>query len=324
MSVSHKTSAVLPLVSVVVPVYNKAPFLPDAFRSFDMQTYENVEWVIVDDGSTDASRDVCLLWKPKRGTSRVICKENGGASSARNEGLRRAEGEYVLFWDADDVQDQNAIDRMVGAALDEDADVVVSAIKRIEGDGREQDLFVCERHVAHAEQALIEWFQEKVSTGPCTKLIRKPLLDKNHILFEEGVINEDAMWTAEVLCSAGTIVFLGEPLYHYVSRPGSVTMAAADMRLADVFDNCAKLERYIEETHPGIIGVCRDYCASACWNVILASARGEVRRKYPELYSRCMVEYSERRKDIHRCRCGLKDRVFQVLVRLGLYSLMRQ
>ena len=324
MSVGQNASAAMPLVSVVVPIYNKAPFLTDALRSFERQTYGSVEWVLVDDGSTDASGDICRSWKPGHGSARFLQKENGGASSARNEGLRHARGEYVLFWDADDAQDPNAIEKMVAAALAAHADVAVSAIRRIEQDGREVDLFTCEEHKSCAEEALSEWLRGKVSTGPVTKLVRRSVLEDNAIGFEEGVINEDVMWTAEVLCSAETVVFLGEPLYHYISRPGSVTMAATDMRLLDVFDNCAKLERYIGETHPDISDACRDYCASVCWNVICASSEGEARRRYPELYSKSMAEYAKRRNDIHRCRNGLKDRVLQVLVDLGLYGLIKR
>ena len=148
-----------PLVSVVIPVYNKERFLPDALLSFNEQTYKNIEWIIVDDGSTDASSDICRSWRARRGYIRLIKKENGGASSARNEGLRHARGEYVLFCDADDAQDPGAIEALVAAALSERADVVLSAIKRINQDGDERNLFVCDNHSASSEEALKEWLR---------------------------------------------------------------------------------------------------------------------------------------------------------------------
>ena len=156
----------MPLVSVVVPVYNKRQFLGEALRSFDRQTYGRVEWILVDDGSTDGSGGVLSSWVPRSGESRVVSKENGGASSARNEGLRRARGEFALFWDADDLQDPRAIERMVAAAACEHVNVVVSAIRRIRRDGSELDLFTCEGHAASSERAIEEWLRGGGVDGP--------------------------------------------------------------------------------------------------------------------------------------------------------------
>lgn len=322
MSTHRNTGTTQPLVSVIVPVYNKAHFLPDALQSFERQTYENVEWVIVDDGSEDKSGLICRSWMPQHGTVCFLQKSNGGASSARNEGFRHARGEYVLFWDADDVQEASAIEKMVNAALIEKSDVVVSAIKRTGQSGNVRNLFTCTAHKANSEDALLEWLYGEVSTGPYTKLVSRSLLVDHAIRFEEGIINEDVMWTAKVLGSAKTVLFLGVPLYHYISRPESVTMAAADMRLIDVFDNCEKLERYIEETYPKIMGACRDYCASTCWNVILTTSRGGVRKLHHELYFRGIEEYAKRKDDIRRCRYNLKDRLLQLLLQYHLYELI--
>lgn len=309
----------MPLVSVVVPVYNKRQFLGEALRSFDRQTYGRVEWILVDDGSTDGSGGVLSSWVPRSGESRVVSKENGGASSARNEGLRRARGEFALFWDADDLQDPRAIERMVAAAACEHVNVVVSAIRRIRRDGSELDLFTCEGHAASSERAIEEWLRGGVSTGPYSKLVRTSLLRDRSISFEEGVINEDVMWTAELLGAAGTVYFIGEPLYHYVERPGSVALTTS-LRLLDVFDNCSKLESYIGGRFPNDTDACAEYCAGACLSVILAAARGNARRAYPDLYARSMRELAERRADIRRFHRGIKDRIRIALVELGLYG----
>lgn len=307
----------------MVPVYNKRQFLCEALRSFDRQTYGRIEWILVDDGSTDGSGDILSSWAPRSGESRIVSKENGGASSARNEGLRRAHGEFVLFWDADDLQDPRAIERMVAAAYHDHVDVVVSAIRRIRRDGSERDLFTCEEHVVSSEQAIEEWLRGGVSTGPCSKLVRTSVLRDHSITFEEGVINEDVMWTAELLGAAVAVCLLGEPLYHYVERPGSVALTTSP-RLLDVFDNCSKLEGYIGEKFPNDADACAEYCAGACMSVILAAARGGARKEYPDLYARSMRELAERRADIRRFRGGVKDRIKITLVELGVYGLIRR
>ena len=127
------------------------------------------------------------------------------------------------------------------------------------------------------------------------------------------------MWTAAVLGSARKVVFLGLPLYHYVSRLGSVS-AAVDMGLADVFDNCAKLESYISTRYPNLFDIARRYCAVACWGVIRVAAKGRVRRRYPELYERSVREYEGRKTEIRIYCDGLNNRMAQILVELGLYS----
>lgn len=88
-----------PLVSVIVPVYNASDYLAATLRSFEGQSYGNVEWVLVDDGSTDGSAQVCAEWCAADPLHRrLFRKQNGGASSARNTGLEHAVGAYVLFW----------------------------------------------------------------------------------------------------------------------------------------------------------------------------------------------------------------------------------
>lgn len=113
-----------------------------------------------------------------------------------------------------------------------------------------------------------------VSTGPYTKLVPRSLLVDNDIRFKEGITNEDVMWTAEVLSSANSVMLLGEPLYRYIARAGSVTNTFQAGTVV-VFDNCRKLESFIARHHPGLLDSCTTYCARSCWNVILAASRGD-------------------------------------------------
>ena len=149
-----------PMVSVIITVYNGARWLPAAFKSFENQTYGNVEWVLVDDGSSDDSADLCARWcsvDPFR--RRFVRKEkNGGISAERNDGFGYATGDYILFWDCDDEQDSGAIEKMV-ASVDRPDDVVVCSIRRVLPDGSYQDLFACDRHETTPEGALAEWLR---------------------------------------------------------------------------------------------------------------------------------------------------------------------
>ena len=115
-----------------------------------------------------------------------------------------------------------------------------------------------------------------VSTGPYSKLVPRRLLIDNGIRFEEGVINEDVLWTAEVLAASSSVAFLGEPLYHYIAREGSAT-GTFDSRVAIVFDNCRRLECFVLGLFPDLEKDCAAYCARACWSVILSASRVRTR-----------------------------------------------
>ncbi|GEM_PF-2006695 len=312
-----------PKVSLIVPVYNAEKWLPESFRSFEAQTYRNIEWILVDDGSTDGSADLCTVWCDADPVCRkLVRKRNGGASSARNVGLDNATGDCVLFWDCDDVQSPDAVRKMVDSLPGKDG-VAVCALRRVEPNGSYQDLFTCDRATVSSERAIRMWLEGKVSTGPITKLVPRELLLDNGIRFEEGITNEDVMWTAEVLAAAGSVVLMGESLYRYIAREGSVTMSFSP-KTVNVFDNCRKLESFISAHFPDLVDCCNMYCARSCWNVALSASRGGNKKKYPEVYARAMLEIGTRKVDLVKWCATPKDRALRFLVKTGLYGLLRK
>ena len=106
-----------PLISVIVPVYNIIPYLPRCVESLRTQTYENLEILLIDDGSPDRSGELCDRLSEAHGQSKAYHKPNGGLSSARNYGLDRATGEYVLFVDSDDVIESDTLKKIAESSL---------------------------------------------------------------------------------------------------------------------------------------------------------------------------------------------------------------
>lgn len=121
-----------PLISVIVPVFNAQRFLPKCIGSILNQSYKNLEVLLIDDGSTDKSLEICKKYEQKDNRVVVISQENGGVSSARNNGLRRANGEYICFVDSDDWIPKKSIELLYRAILVEDSDLAVGALKSIE------------------------------------------------------------------------------------------------------------------------------------------------------------------------------------------------
>ena len=113
-----------PLISVIIPVYNVAPYLREAVDSAINQTYRNLEIIMVDDGSTDGSGDICDEYASRDPRITVIHQKNCGSSSARNAGLDRATGEYIAFLDSDDAYDLSFIRTMIDVAFRENSDIV--------------------------------------------------------------------------------------------------------------------------------------------------------------------------------------------------------
>lgn len=167
------------LVSVIVPVYNILDYLPRCVDSICSQTYRNLEILLVDDGSTDGTSDLCDRLAQKDERIRVFHKENGGSSSARNLGIREAKGDYLGFIDSDDYIDADMYERLVQAVQEYQAAIAQVGRDEIDTDGKKRP-DVC---IPPKETILIksmDFFKELLmhrgDCSFCTKLVKKSCL----------------------------------------------------------------------------------------------------------------------------------------------------
>ena len=123
-----------PLVSIIIPVYNAVPYLAECLESVRRQRYENIEILLVNDGSSDSSLHLCEMYARIDPRIRVVDKPNGGVSSSRNLAIGQARGEFLQFADSDDWLDRNATRLLVERALETNADLVISHFCRVIGD----------------------------------------------------------------------------------------------------------------------------------------------------------------------------------------------
>ena len=170
-----------PLISVIVPVYNIIPYLPRCVESLRTQTYENLEILLIDDGSTDETPALCDRLATEDERIRVFHKKNGGPSSARNFGLQQAGGEYVGFVDSDDYVDADMYERLYGAIEKTGMPVAQVGRDEIDKDGNILPN-ICEpvatEQVIPAEGFLKELLMHRGDCSFCTKLLRK--VDKKY------------------------------------------------------------------------------------------------------------------------------------------------
>lgn len=215
-------------VSIIVPVYNVEDYLDECVNSLINQTMQEIQIILVDDGSSDRSGKMIDDYAASDNRVVAVHKENGGQSSARNFGLMHASGEYVLYVDSDDYIALNACERLYETAVQFNADIV-------QGDLENEEKMILNnpsfRKIPSENQAVPtkQFLKEKVQTEtydivPVLYLVRRCLIIREKILFPEGYTYEDQLYTFKLLTTDATIVKIRFPFYFYrMNRPGSTT-----------------------------------------------------------------------------------------------------
>ena len=212
----------LPLITVVIPIYNIMEYLPRCVHSVTGQTYKNLEILLVDDGSTDGTGALCDSLAAEDERIRVFHKENGGSSSARNYGLDRMRGEYVGFVDSDDYLEPDAYEKLMSGILDTGAAVAQMGRDEISEAGeRLPDICIppAERIYFQSEDFLRELLMHRGDCSFCTKLLRRDVMENRR--FPEGKLNEDFYLMIHLLQETEGILSLPDVCYHVFYRMGS-------------------------------------------------------------------------------------------------------
>jgi len=214
------------------------------------QTYQNIEIILVNDGSTDQSGKVCDAYQKKDDRVKVIHKTNGGLSDARNFGLKIACGNYTLFVDSDDYIDLEAIERLYTYATTNQLDVVCGNARVIEDNKYKNTLVEFEeQEISNGLDTLIKSIKKKNYTAAVwTRMYESSLLIQNNLLFKKGILHEDEEWTPRVLAQAKRVGFYNYAFYNYIIRNDSITQKKEKSKhIADVMNTCMELDNYFEE-----------------------------------------------------------------------------
>lgn len=205
------------ILSVIVPVYNCAEVVVRCLDSID---YPDAEIIVVDDGSKDNTKDVVLAYQQSHPNVLLLHKENGGVSSARNLGLKKAHGKYIMFVDADDYVVPGGIGKLIDEAENLKADVVKFSYCTVANDAC-QDVDSLKEFLVSSE--LIENGREALKRNDVPDYLvwdgvyRREVILNNHIRFHEDLyLHEDDVFMGEFYCHAGTIAVTNLPLYRYV------------------------------------------------------------------------------------------------------------
>lgn len=250
--IARKKAAEKSQVSVIVPVYNSEEYLRKCLDSILNQTLDDIEVIIVDDGSTDKSSDIAEEYFQKDSRVLLVNQYNHGQASARNKAIEMAHADYVAFSDSDDYYEPGALESLHRAITKYRTDIVVGSIRIIYNT---HQLTAMEKsgdrlyyiNKLTGKHDLTDDVLKKLDVSPCNKLFRKEIINEYIIRFPEGLRYEDAFFFHAYAWCSDTIFFLpaDEYVYNYVRRPGS-TMSQTFNRTSFAYDHIEIMFRLFE------------------------------------------------------------------------------
>lgn len=221
-------------VSVIIPVYNTEEYLAECLNSLVRQTLDDIEILVVDDGSTDGSLKIAKEFEAAHASKiRVLTKENGGQASARNMALEYATGEYLGFVDSDDWVDVTMYQQMYDAAIREDADIVICDM---------EDHYPT--HVVYHHSSQFE-SKFKVTPSACNKIFRRSIIGAD--LFPLGLWYEDFEFTTKQLMKTEKISTIHKAFYHCHCREVSTMSNNNALKNLDIVKVLENLEQFVRE-----------------------------------------------------------------------------
>lgn len=238
------------LISVIVPIYNVEKYLDRCVDSIINQTYKNLEIILVDDGSPDNCPQICDDYAKKDSRIKVVHKENGGLSDARNVGMEVATGEYVSFIDSDDYVSLDFYETLFQTMIDNDSDIVECSVVKFYEDNNfdeySDDLKVTNYDTLYGLEGLIN--ENPFKQHVWNKLYKSSVaLD---IPYAVGKLNEDEFWTYQIFGKAKKVTRINKTMYHYFQRGSSIMGNGYNIRRLDALEGKMNRQAYIEKNFP--------------------------------------------------------------------------
>ena len=265
-----------PLISVIVPIYKAEAYLEECVHSIRNQTYQNLEIILVDDGSPDRCGEMCDAFAREDPRIRVFHKENGGQSSARNLGLDHITGNYVTFADSDDWIEPGYYEKMMELIGQNGAQIAAGGLRCDFPDGH--FLVVDPGYTPDApaiiftkEDALREvTYAEKITNSPCDKVFSAEIFQ--NIRFPQRRAYEDFEIMVQILEQAERIVYDPHPYYHYRMTDESVTRGSFSQKHFLEADISRDRVAYYKKSHPALTPYAEAKHIELCLNIFFRSA----------------------------------------------------
>ena len=311
----------IPLISVIVPIYNIEKYLKRCVDSILNQSYSNIEIILVDDGSMDDSGVICDDYKKRDYRIKVIHKVNGGLSDARNVGIDIATGEYITCIDSDDFVSTFYLENLLRALQEGDADISTSwFIDYFEGDSipeaiqvRKQEIEVLDIESFYKKMLL----QDGVEVCAWGKLYKRDLFQ--NIRYPVGKLYEDIPTIYKLVEKAKKIAVIPSVDYYYFQRENSIALAKFSIRKMDAINHMEQFKEFIAENYPNLkeAAECR-YFSTLC-NILFQIRDSQFEKQKSLLWN----EVKKYRKGVLRYKEGRKKARLAALISYGGYRALR-
>ena len=239
-------------ISVIIPVYNTEQYLATCINSVLQQVNVSLEIILVDDGSTDSSANICDNYAINHDNIRAIHIHNSGPATAKNEGVKYAQGNYIALTDSDDKMEPLMLHKMVSVGYKHDADIICCNYKQIDEQGNiSHQNSTNKQYVLDHEEGLIHFFSKNKIYSQCwTKIYKRQMLVDHHIENDPGLrTDEDFIFNIRAFTHARTTVIVDEPLYVYTHRENSLAHAYFNNNINQYINN--RIKR-VQVTHEAV------------------------------------------------------------------------
>lgn len=268
-----------PIISVIVPVYNAEKSLHMCIQSLLNQTFTNIEIILVNDGSTDMSLNICQKYRNIDDRIRIIDQENKGRSAVRNIGINNASGDYIMFLDSDDYVSKNFCMDAIKAVYEYNADIVLF------------DYFLRNTHQNIAKRTssydgLLTKEQAMMTTVNASflpmKIFKRDLF--NGVTFPIGKNYEDIFVTYRLIYKANRICHIPIPLYYYVQHDNSVTHVKNAQNISDYFEASFIRLKFLQKKFPSIVSYALSNIKIICFFYLIYSSDGKYKSEAKRLF----------------------------------------
>ena len=306
------------LITVVVPIYNVEEYLSECINSIINQTYENIEILLIDDGSTDKSGIIADDYSKRDDRIRVYHKNNGGLSDARNYGIDRAKGKYITFIDSDDFVSDNFLEVLYNNLNNYNADISGCVYKRT--NKREIPLINEKENIMvwDSKEALRKMLrqEDEFTTSACALLYKIECF--RDVRYPYNAYYEDLGTTYRILHNINRIVRTSNCLYHYFVREGSISNKKFNVRYMDQYKFAKDIQQFVYNNYENLKQDADMRLVGVCFNILMTFDK-ETKERFNDERKILLNEiYSQRRKMIIYDKCVKKVRVACIMTYFGI------
>ena len=263
----------MPKLSIIVPVYKVEQYIHKCVDSILNQIFKDFELILVDDGSPDNCGTICDEYAQKDERVKVIHKENGGLSDARNFGLKEAQGKYVSFIDSDDWVDLDLYSDVIGYQEDNDLDIVCFDVYEVKGEKVKYNNRFDTNRIFNGEDALHKILTDEIDNSACDKVYKKELWED--VEFPVGRCFEDVATTYKVFYKAEKVGYYKRAYYYYVKREGSIVAGSfSAVKRFDYFIGYKDRFEFANKKCQKAVEKCKMFAVRAGLSTITASVAG--------------------------------------------------